>query len=134
MLAASSAPGQFHASAAVGLLLLLRFAMLWVGIYLGLLVPTPEALNAVYTFDFPFTMVTNTFALPETMPAWLGALAEWNPLSAIVTATRELFGNPGIGGSSFVTENALALAIAWPVVLTTVFMVLSIRRYRRLSR
>ena len=42
------------------------------------------------------------------MPGWLGTIAEWNPLSATVAATRELFGNPGWGGDSWVAQHALA--------------------------
>lgn len=118
---------------AVALLLLLRFAMLWVGIFLGLVIPGPTALNAVWTILFPLTMVTSAFAPPETMPAWLGAIAEWNPLSATIYATRDLFGNPGVGGS-FVAENAVALAVAWPLVVLAIFLPLSVHRYRHLSR
>lgn len=120
--------------AAFGLLLLLRFAVLWVGVFLGLLVPGPSALNAVYTLVFPATMVTGAFAPTETMPVWLGTLAEWNPLTATIYATRDLFGNPGAGGTSFVAENAMVLALVWPLLIVAVFLPLSIRRYRRLSR
>jgi ABC-2 type transport system permease protein len=80
---------------AVGLLLLLRFALLWVGIYLGLVVKNPEAVMAVQILIWPLSFLSNTFAAPGTMPGLLGAIAEWNPLSATVAATRELFGNPG---------------------------------------
>ncbi len=121
-------------AAAVGLLLLLRFAVLWVGIFLGLLIPGPAALNAVWTLIFPITMVTGAFAPTETMPVWLGTLAEWNPLTATIYAARDLFGNPGAGAGSFVGEHALALSVLWPVVLVAVFVPLSVRRYRRLSR
>jgi ABC-2 type transport system permease protein len=126
--------GPVEVAAALGLLLLLRFAVLWVGIYLGLLIVGAAAVNAVWTLLFPFTMVTSAFAPTETMPVWLGTLAEWNPLSATVYATRELFGNPGAGGGSFVSDNALALAIAWPVLLVAIFVPLSAWKYRRLSR
>lgn len=120
--------------AAVGLLLLLRFAVLWIGIYLGLVVPGPSAVNAVWTVLFPFTMVTVAFAASETMPAWLGFIAEWNPLSSTIYAARELFGNPGAGGASWVAQNATLMAVAWPLVIIAIFVPLSVRRYRRLSR
>jgi ABC-2 type transport system permease protein len=86
--------GLGQALAAVGLLLLLRFAFIWVGIYLGLVLPSPEAVAAMYGLLFPVTMIANTFVAPELMPGWLGAIADWNPLSATVTASRELFGTP----------------------------------------
>jgi hypothetical protein len=121
-------------AAAIGLLLLLRFAMLWVGMYLGLLVPGPSAVNSVWTLLFPFTMVTVAFAASQTMPAWLGFIAEANPLSATIYATRGLFGNPGADGTSFVAQNAELLALAWPLLIVAIFAPLAVSRYRSLSR
>jgi len=123
-----------EALGAIGLLLLLRFGVLWVGIFLGLVIPGAAAVNAVWTLLFPLTMVTNTFAPTESMPVWLGTIAEWNPLSATVYATRDLFGNPGADGTSFVAQNAMAFAIAWPLLLVAIFLPLAVRKYRRLSR
>jgi ABC-2 type transport system permease protein len=121
--------------AAVGLLLLLRFSVKWVGIYLGLLVPNPETVGALYGLLFPLVMIANTFVAPELMPGWLGTIAEWNPMSATVTATRELFGSPGLaGGGAWVTQNAMLMAVVWPLVLIAVFFPLSVYQYRRLSR
>jgi hypothetical protein len=75
----------------------------------------------------------STWALlaPSLMPGWLGTLAEWNPLSATVSATRELFGNgvPELVGTSWPAQNALLLAVVWPVVIVAVFLPLAVRRY-----
>jgi ABC transporter DrrB family efflux protein len=119
---------------AVGLLLLLRFSLLWVGIYLGLVVESPEAVAAVQILVWPVLFLSNTFVAPETMPGWLGAISEWNPLSATVAAARELFGNPGWGGESWIAQNSLLMAVVWPLAIFAVFFPLSVRRYRRLSR
>ncbi|HYN93010.1 MAG TPA: ABC transporter permease [Pilimelia sp.] len=126
--------GVAAALLAVGLLLLLRFALLWVGIYLGLVVRGPEAVVAVQILVWPLGFLSNAFTPPAAMPRWLGVVAEWNPLSATVAASRELFGNPGWGGDSWAAQHAMALAVAWPVLLAAVFIPLSVRRYRRLSR
>jgi ABC-2 type transport system permease protein len=126
--------GVGKAALAVGLLLLLRFSVLWVGIYLGLVVRSAGGAAAVQTLLFPLTMVTNTFAEPGTMPAWLGALAAWNPLSATVSATRELFGNPGWGGDAWIAQHAPAMAVVWPLLIVALFLPLAVRRYQRLSR
>jgi ABC-2 type transport system permease protein len=126
--------GVGSALVAVGLLLLLRFALLWVGIYLGLRIKSPEAVMAVQILVWPLCFLSNTFAPPATMPGWLGAIVEWNPLSATVAATRELFGNPGWGGESWIAQHALLMAIVWPLALLAVFFPLSVRSYRRLSR
>ncbi|MFG1894777.1 ABC transporter permease [Micromonospora zamorensis] len=119
--------------AAVGLILLLRFALIWVGIFLGLVTRGQTAVVAVQTLEFPLGFLSNAFVAPSTMPAWLGAVATWNPLSATVGATRELFGNPGWGGDSWAAQHYQWLAVLWPVVLVAIFLPLSVARYRRLA-
>lgn len=126
--------GVGNALLAVALLLLLRFAFIWIGIYLGLIVSGAEAMNAVYTLEFPLGFLANAFVAPATMPGWLGTIANWNPLSSTVSATRELFGNPGWGGSSWIETHDLLMAVVWPLALTLVFFGLSVRSYRWLSR
>ncbi|GAA1731041.1 ABC transporter permease [Nonomuraea bangladeshensis] len=119
---------------AVGLLLLLRFSLLWAGMYLGLVAREPGAAVVVQTLEFPVGFLSNAFVAPATMPGWLGAIAEWNPLSSTVAAARQLFGNPGWGGGSWVAQHPVLMAVAWPVAITAVFFVLSVRRYRLLDR
>jgi ABC-2 type transport system permease protein len=123
------------AALAVGLILLLRFALTWAGIYLGLVVPNPDTVGViVFPLAFPLTAISNVFVAPELMPGWLGTVSAWNPLSATVAAARELFGNPTIAGDSWVAGHSLLLAVAWPVALVAVFAPLAVRRYQRLSR
>ena len=99
--------GAPNALAAVALLLWLRFALIWLGLYLGLVAGKPEAVVAVQILVWPLGFLSNAFAIPATMPGWLGTIAEWNPLSATVAATRELFGNPGWGGDSWPATHSL---------------------------
>lgn len=119
--------------AAVGLLLLLRFALLWLGIYLGLVIKGPESVVMVQILVWPVSFLANTFVAPGTMPGWLGTIAEWNPLSSTVAATRELFGNPTWGADSWVAQNALLMALAWPLLLIAIFAPLSVRRFQKLG-
>ena len=127
--------GVPDAVAAVGLVLLLRLALTWVGIFLGLAVRSPDTVGViVFPLAFPLTALSNIFVAPELMPRWLGVVAEWNPLSATVAAARELFGNPGVGGESWPARHLVLLAVAWPLVLVAVFAPLAVRRYRRLGR
>ncbi|MFH9265987.1 ABC transporter permease [Streptomyces sp. NPDC017546] len=119
---------------AFGLLLLLRFSLIWVGVWLGMLVPTPEAAGGLYAVAFPVTMISSTFVAPSLMPGWLGTIAAWNPISSTATATRELFGNPVAGGGTWVEEHALLMALVWPLAITLVFLPLAVRRFQRLSR
>jgi ABC transporter DrrB family efflux protein len=131
---------RWHGSAAavlgaVGLLLLLRFALLWAGVYLGLVAGRPELVQTVQILVWPVAFLSNAFTSPDTMPGWMGVLAEWNPMSATAQAVRELFANPVWGGvGSWPTEHAVLLAVVWPLALFAVFFTLSVRRYRALGR
>ncbi len=119
---------------AYGLLLLLRFGLLWVGIYAGLKASGPEAVAAVQILVWPLGFLSTVFLDPATMPGWLGSIAAWSPLSATADAVRELFGSPGVADGGWAAENALALSVAWPVVMVAIFAPLSARTYRRLNR
>ncbi|MFI7072861.1 ABC transporter efflux protein, DrrB family [Micromonospora sediminicola] len=126
--------GLLAALGAVALILLLRAALTWVGILLGLLVPNPDTVGVVvFPLAFPLTALSNVFVAPELMPDWLGAVAAWNPLSATVAAVRDLFGNPGVGADSWPARHALLLAIAWPLALIAVAAPAAVRRYQRLG-
>lgn len=121
-----------EALTAVGLLLLLRFAMLWIGIYLGLVAGKPELVQSVQILIWPVAFLSNAFTSPGTMPSWMGVIAEWNPMSATAGAVRELFGNPSWSESSWAADHAVALAVGWPLVLLAVFIPLAIRRFEGL--
>ncbi|WP_306334915.1 ABC transporter permease [Streptomyces sp. KL118A] len=129
-----SSAGLADTLLAFGLLLFLRFSLIWVGVYLGLVVPSPEAAGGLYAVAFPLTMISSVFVAPSLMPDWLAPVAAWNPVSSTGTATRELFGNPGAGGSSWVEQHAVLMAVVWPVVISLVFLPLAVRRFRALSR
>lgn len=111
---------------AVGLLLLFRFAMLWIGIHLALVAGKPEMVQAVQILVWPIGFLSNALADPRTMPDWLGTVVEWNPMSQTATAARDLFGGTG--------AETVGAAIVWPLVLLAVFFPLAVRRFSRLSR
>ncbi|MFD7967497.1 ABC transporter permease, partial [Streptomyces clavifer] len=121
--------GPAAALAGLGLLLLLRFAMLWVGIHLAMVAGRPEMVQAVQILVWPVGFLSNVFASPESMPGWLGTVVEWNPMSATATAVRGLFGNPGGATGSWAAEHAELLAVLWPVALIAVFLPLAVRRW-----
>ncbi|MEV0640835.1 ABC transporter permease [Streptomyces sp. NPDC050619] len=114
--------------AAVGLLLLFRFAMLWIGIHLAMVAGKPELVQAVQILVWPVGFLSNAFATPESMPDWLGTVVEWNPMSQTATAVRDLFGGPG-GEAGHVWA-----AVVWPVALLAVFFPLAVRRFGALSK
>ncbi|WAZ23199.1 ABC transporter permease [Streptomyces cinnabarinus] len=113
---------------AVGLLLLFRFAMLWIGIHLAMVAGKPEMVQAVQILVWPVGFLSNAFAPADSMPDWLGTVVEWNPMSQTATAVRELFGTPG-GEAGHIWP-----AVLWPLVLLAVFFPLAVRRFGRLSK
>jgi ABC-type multidrug transport system permease subunit len=122
--------------AAVGLGLLFAYAMTWVGVWLGLLVPTVEVAQQVaIIMIFPVTCVSNVFVPTQTLPTAIRPVAEWNPVSTLTAAMRDLFGNPNpFGRGGFPTEHPILLTLIWFVVLVAVFGSVSVRRYRAMSR
>ncbi|HST42193.1 MAG TPA: ABC transporter permease [Conexibacter sp.] len=126
--------GLAKAGAAVLLLLLLRFAVLWIGIWIGLAITSIESAGNISGLLFPFTMISSVFVSPSQMPDWLGTIAAWNPLSSTVNATRELFGNGDPVGTSWIETHAILMAVVWPLVIVAVFAPLAIRRYQKMSK
>ncbi|MGY1651089.1 ABC transporter permease [Geodermatophilus sp. SYSU D01119] len=122
---------------AFGLLLLFGFAMIWLGIWVGSLMRTVEAVQGfMFTVMFPLTFVANTFAPPESMPAWLRAIAEWNPVSALTQACRELWGNglPAPADAAWPLQHPVLVSVGWSLLLTAVFAPLAVAAFRRRSR
>lgn len=119
---------------AFALLLWLRFALIWLGVWLGLMVPNPEAAGNLFAVAFPLTMISSIFVAPQLMPSWLGAIAAWNPISSTSAATRDLFGSPVGSGDSWIEQHALLMAVVWPAILTAIFLPLAVRRFQSLSR
>lgn len=118
------------------LLLLFAFAMSWLGIYLGLSVPSVEvAQQAIFTVLFPITFISNVFVPIETLPTWLQPVAEWNPTSTLTGALRDMWGNPNpYATDSFPSQHPLEVTLVWVVVIVAIFGPLSVRRYRNMSR
>ncbi|HEV2371877.1 MAG TPA: ABC transporter permease [Streptosporangiaceae bacterium] len=114
------------------LLLLLGFAMAWVGALIGLLIRDVEAVNAA-TFGvlMPVTFLSNAFIPVSHLPGWLQAIAAWNPVSATVTSCRQLFGNhAGAPASSWPSQHAIALSTGWSALILLTCAPLAVRAYR----
>jgi ABC-type multidrug transport system permease subunit len=120
---------------AVALMLFFTFAMAWIGVLIGLLVPSVETGQQLgFLIVFPLTFVSNAFVPTETLPSWLQPVAEWNPFSALVAATRDLFGNPNPFTSGFPGEHPILLSLLWTTALLVVFAPLAVRKYRSIDR
>jgi ABC transporter DrrB family efflux protein len=117
------------------LLLLFAYAFSWIMAYVGLLVPSVEVINnASIMVIFPLTFIANTFVPAENLPTPLRVFAEWNPVSAVTQATRELFGNipPGTPEpTAWPLQNAVLYTLIWVVIIIAIFAPLAVRRYKR---
>jgi ABC-type multidrug transport system permease subunit len=116
-------------------LLLFAYAISWLMAVVGLLVRTPEVVqNASFIVIFPLTFVASTFVPLETFPSVLRTFAEWNPVSAVAQAARELFGNFPAGApvpDAWSLQNPVLYTVIWTAVILAVFMPLSVRLYQR---
>jgi ABC-2 type transport system permease protein len=121
---------------AVLLMIFFTYAMAWVGVLLGLVAPTVETVQQLgFLILFPLTFLSNAFVPTATLPAVLQPIAEWNPVSCLTQATRELFGNPSpYPTGSFPSEHPFLLSILWTVAILVVFAPLAVRRYRAIDR
>ncbi|MHB8242273.1 MAG: ABC transporter permease [Solirubrobacteraceae bacterium] len=122
-----------HAIAGFALLALFAFAMLWVGMLLGLLARTPDAVNGVaFILIFPLTFIANTFVPAGSLPDGLRQVAEYNPMSALSAAVRTLFGNPTAlpSGAAWPLQHPVLSALGWCALTLVVVVPLTIRRYR----
>ena len=118
------------------LLLVFAYAISWIMAWVGMLVPSPEVVNnAAFIIIFPLTFVANTFVGLETLPGPLRAFAEWNPISAVTQAARELFGNipPGQPPAtpSWALQNPELYTLIWAAFVLAIFVPLSNAQYRR---
>jgi len=118
---------------AYALLVLWAFAMIWLGILVGSTMRSVESVNGVmFTTMFPLTFLSNAFAPAERMPTVLRTIAEWNPISSLVQAVRELWGNarPVDADAAFPLQHPVIATIIWTVGLTAVLGPLALRAFR----
>jgi ABC transporter DrrB family efflux protein len=116
------------------LLLLWGFAMIWVGILVGSSLRSVEAVNGMmFTTLFPITFLANTFAPTERMTPWLRTIAEWNPISSLVQAVRELWGNAAAAppDAALPLHHPVLTTLLWTIGITVVTAPLSVRAFRR---
>jgi ABC transporter DrrB family efflux protein len=126
--------GVLDAVFAYGLLLAWGFAMIWVGILVGATMRSVEAVNGLmFATMFPLTFLADTFAPTDNMPTALRIVAEWNPISALVRALRELWGNPGPDkvDPSLPLRHPEIATLLWVVVITAICAPLALRAFRR---
>jgi ABC-2 type transport system permease protein len=109
---------------AVALLLVFSFSLSWVWTALGLKLQTPESVMQMsMTVLFPLTFASNVFVDPSTMPGWVRAFVNVNPITHLASAARGL-----MNGS--VHAGDVRWVLMWSAALVVVFAPLSMRLYR----
>ncbi len=120
---------------AVGLLF--SYALTWANACLGMAVAGAEsAQGVVFIVMFPLAFVSNVFAPTQGMPAWLATIANWNPVSAVASACRTLFGNPNPSGAihAWPMQHPVEAAVGWSLLILLVCVPLAGRLYRHRTR
>jgi ABC transporter DrrB family efflux protein len=121
-----------QALAAFGLLVLLGFAFEWLFITLGLLAGNAQGAQGMALLIFPLTFVSSAYVPVQSMPSWLQAVAEHQPITVMVDAVRALTQGPaaeallGHGAGFYVARSLL-----WAAGIVVVFAPLAVARYRR---
>jgi ABC transporter DrrB family efflux protein len=117
------------------LLLVFAYAISWIMAWVGLIVPSVEVVNnASFVVIFPLTFIANTFVPTDNFPAPLKFVANWNPVSSVTQAARQLFGN--IPASAPVPDywslrHPVIYTLGWVVLLLLIFIPLSVRQYKK---
>jgi ABC-2 type transport system permease protein len=127
-----------HASAgsvlaAVAIFLLFSYALSWACACIGLASRDAEASQGIgLVVLFPLAIVSDALVPTQHMSAVIRAIAEWNPVSAVTTASRQLFGNPDPSATAHVwpMQHPVVAALAWSALLLAVFAPLAAYLYR----
>jgi ABC transporter DrrB family efflux protein len=121
-----------HAVELVALMALGIFAFTWCGVLFGMLVRSPDAMQGMgFIIILPLTFLAGTFVPIAGMDAVPRAIAEWDPISALVATVRSLT-TPGFhtGGSWQLDHPELAMVL-WCLLLTAICVPLALRRFNR---
>lgn len=111
--------------AAVALLLVFAFSLSWVWTSLGIVMRSENALMGLSMMIlFPLTFLSNIFVPPETMPRWLEAFVNVNPVTFLVSAARGLMHGGAVAGD-------VAVVVAVSAALVVVFGPVTMHLYRR---
>ncbi|GAA2968474.1 ABC transporter permease [Actinokineospora diospyrosa] len=116
-------PGRFL----IAVLLLIAFGLClcWVSVWVGMLVKSPQAVpGTLVAFIFPLTFGSNVFVPSQSMPGWLQAWVDINPVTHLTNAARGLLlGGDWVGDAAW--------AFLWAVVIAGIFFPLALRAYRK---
>jgi ABC-2 type transport system permease protein/oleandomycin transport system permease protein len=109
----------------LGLLLLFAFSFSWIGVTIGMLVGTPEAVQAaLFIVIFPLTFASSAFVPVDTMPSWLQSFAENQPITKMIDTLRNVFLGQPYGSDALYT-------LGWSLLLLAIFFPIAISLYKK---
>lgn len=123
----------WHFLAGVALALLFSMCLAWGPMLVGLVARTQQSVQGiVFMTLFPLTFASNAFVPTESMPGWLRAFAEANPISHLIKALRALWNDPtGPGAVAGGWQGPVGWTLLWCAIFVTVLAPLAIRAYNR---
>jgi ABC transporter DrrB family efflux protein len=126
--------GILGVAAGLAIAVLFAYALSWMTACVGLIVGDPESAQAVGLLVlFPLAFVSSCLVPTNGMPDWLRVVADWNPISSVAGACRELFGNPNPAGdgTSWPSQHPVAAALGSTGVLLAVCVPVATALLRR---
>jgi ABC-2 type transport system permease protein len=126
--------GFLRMLAGFGLFLFFSYAMSWCCACIGILSKGPESAQGLGLIVlFPLAFVSNAMVPTQHMPAVLRFVADWNPVSAVTAAARQLWGNPNPSAAiaAWPMQHPVTASLVWSVALLLVFAPLAALLYRR---
>jgi ABC-2 type transport system permease protein len=126
--------GVLATLAGFGVFLLFSYALSWACSCLGIVSKGAESAQGIALIVvFPLAIISNALVATEGMPTLLRVFAEWNPVSAVTAAARELFHNPNPSASiaAWPMQHPVAASLLWSIALLMIFAPLASHLYRR---
>ncbi len=116
--------GPLHGAAAIGILALFAFALIWLGVALGLAAKSVETASNTPMILFLLVFLSSGFVRTETMPGGLRQFAEYQPFTQVTETVRGLLTNAAVG------DHAIA-ATAWSIGIAVAAYLWATRLYNR---
>ena len=126
--------GAGEIAAGFGVALFFAYALSWLAACVGLWARSAESAQSFgFLVLFPLSFVSNALVPTRGMPGWLRTIADWNPVSAVTAACRDLWGNPNPSAASaaWSMQHPVWTALAWSIAILVVCLPLASLLYRR---
>jgi ABC transporter DrrB family efflux protein len=126
--------GLLSVMGGLGIALLFTYAICWTFGCVGLVARNIEAAMSIgFIVLFPMAFVSNAMVPTQGMPAWLRVIADWNPVSSVTAACRQLFGNPNPSAliRDWPMQHPVEAALIWSAVLLAICVPLAVFLFRR---